>query len=29
MKPFDIKKFLTESKLTKLTSEVELPAAVS
>ena len=28
MKPFDIKKFLTENKLTKLTSEVELPAAV-
>jgi len=28
MKPFDIKKFLTENKLTKLTNEVELPAAV-
>ena len=28
MKPFDIKKFLTENKLTKLTSEVELPSAV-
>ena len=28
MKPFDIKKFLTENKLTKLTSEVELPTAV-
>ena len=23
MKPFDIKKFLTENKLTKLTSEIE------
>jgi len=28
MKPFDIKKFLTENKLTKLTSEVELPSSV-
>lgn len=28
MKPFDIKKFLTENKLTKLTNEVELPPAV-
>ena len=28
MKSFDIKKFLTENKLTRLTSEVELPSAV-